>query len=113
MLGCNADVLDTVGTVVGTGKGVVIEYLGGENNGESCPPASLELREDWMGELADQEVQFSKLVLPGVHHHGIIGVPRAGIFYYFVKYEIFQRVSAATWECCLAARSWTGLSVRV
>ena len=80
MLGCNADVLDTVGTVVGTGKGVVIEYLGGENNGESFPPASLELREDWMGELADQEVQFSKLVLPGVHHHGIIGAPRAGIF---------------------------------
>ena len=77
MLSCNPDVsktvLDTVGAVVGTGKGVVIEYFGGENNGQSCPPANLDLQEDWMGELADQGVKLRKLVLPGVHHHGIIG----------------------------------------
>ena len=77
VLGCNPDttkaVLDTVGAVVGTGKGVVIEYFGGENNGQSCPSANLDLHEDWMGELGDQQVKFRKLMLPGVHHHGIIG----------------------------------------
>ena len=77
VLSCNHDVskavLDSVGAVVGTGKGVVIEYFGGENNGESCPPANLDLQEDWMGELGDQQVKLRQLVLPGVHHHGIIG----------------------------------------
>ena len=77
VLSCNHDVskavLDSLGAVVGTGKGVVIEYFGGENNGQSCPPANLDLQEDWMGELEDPEVKFGKLVLPGVHHHGIIG----------------------------------------
>ena len=84
MLSCNSDVsktvLDTVGAVVGTGKGVVIEYFGGENNGQSCPPANLDLQEDWMGELADQEIKLRKLVLPGVHHHWIIGEVQALIF---------------------------------
>ena len=51
MLGCNPDlgktVLETVGAVVGTGKGVVIEYFGGKNNGKTCPSANLELQEDW------------------------------------------------------------------
>ena len=77
VLGCHPElsktVLDTVGAVVGTGKGVVIEYFGGKNNGKTCPSANLELQEDWMGELGDQQVKFRRLVLPGVHHHGVIG----------------------------------------
>ena len=66
-------VSDTAGAVLGTGKGVVIEYLGGQQNGQSCPPATLDLHENWMSELEQDVTKLRQLVLPGVHHHGIIG----------------------------------------
>ena len=66
-------VSDTAGAVLGTGKGVVIEYLGGQQNGQSCPPPTLDLHENWMSELEQDVTKLRQLVLPGVHHHGIIG----------------------------------------
>ena len=77
-------IVDSAGVVVGTSKGVVIEYLGGEKNGESCPEPTLDIHEDWMTDL-QQDVKFRKLILPGVHHHGIIGYYKCDILI-FVKY---------------------------
>lgn len=58
-------------TVIGTGAGVVIEMLGGEGNGRSCPSPKLIKSEKWMERL-DPGLRLKDLVLPGVHHHGLI-----------------------------------------
>ena len=64
-------VSDTAHAVVGTGAGVVIEILGGEGNGRTCPAADLTTHEKWMENL-NPGALLKDLVLPGVHHHGLV-----------------------------------------
>ena len=62
---------ETAHVVVGTGAGVVIEILGGEGNGRTCPMADLTTHEKWIESL-DPRLRLKDLVLPGVHHHGLV-----------------------------------------
>ena len=49
---------------------MVVEYLA-DNNGRKCPQASLKTHETWIGDL-NPELKLKDLVLPGVHHHGMV-----------------------------------------
>ena len=56
-----------VGTLVGT----VNELFGGRKNGRSCPKANLTTYENWIEKL-NPKLKMRDLVLPGVHHHGLV-----------------------------------------
>ena len=62
---------ETAHIVIGTGAGVVIEILGGESNGRTCPSADLTRNEKWIESL-DSNLRMKDLVLPGIHHHGMV-----------------------------------------
>jgi hypothetical protein len=62
---------ETAHIVVGTGAGVVIEILGGESNGRTCPSADLTRNERWIESL-DSNLRMKDLVLPSIHHHGLV-----------------------------------------
>ena len=62
---------ETAHIVIGTGAGVVIEILGGERNGRTCPSADLTRNEKWIESL-DSKLRMKDLVLPGIHHHGLV-----------------------------------------
>ena len=71
-VGDTADAVgETANIVVGTGVGVVIEIFGGEQNGRTCPPANLSTNEKWIENL-DSNLKLNNLVLPGIHHHGLV-----------------------------------------
>ena len=62
---------DTAHKVVGTGAGVIIEILGGEGNGRTCPSVDNIQHKKWMEKL-DPNLKLADLILPGVHHHGLV-----------------------------------------
>ena len=49
----------------------MIEILGDKSNGRTCPSADLTRNEKWMESL-DSNLRMKDLVLPGIHHHGLV-----------------------------------------
>ena len=56
---------------VGTVIGAVTELYGGRPNGKSCPKANLTTYEKWIEKL-NPILKMADIVLPGVHHHGLV-----------------------------------------